>query len=249
MSELVMKAIKKALLPDESVRGPIIPASSVEISRNGDPTLATIGEPISESFSDVYLVNTDRRLLLVSTGIDSSVKIFPGSSVSSSRSAKVWGKVSYGSVVHSLPKGEVHSFSLSSSISSSTSYQAEERESTPSWVWAILGLGALLLFYGLASSSEGAGVIGVLGLIVGAVAAKFAKATRLVVSESVTAKVDKENSAVIVLHVPTPREIVESIEGSEKRIERKLESSFVFLRITFHKSVGQDEVLEFVKSI
>ncbi len=246
MSSTLETFIKNFLSIDEKIEGPILFSKKAVISSNGDPSAAIIKEPLIMSINNVYCINTNKRIIFASSGIqyDVSAKKVDGKTGlalgiwSEEKGAEISTKISHGYVFYSILKEKVYNIRFASRFVSETTFPVAQ--AIPQVLATIMFiLGVLMLIIGFMSSLLLV-LFGVVCIIAGAI---LFTVRSLKTPQAIGVALKQQNTMIIVLRNVIPeRKIVETGEKKSETIHSKY--SYLYLHIEFSEAVTAAEMSE-----
>lgn len=251
MSSTLEIFARNFLAPDEKIEGPILFAKKVTISRNGDPSAAIIEEPTIMGIDNVYLINTNKRLLFASSGIQYTVlteKMEGKTGLATGiwveeKGAEISTRVSHGYVFHSILKEKVYNIRFASRFVGETMFPVAQVIPQILAILMII-LGVLVCVLGL----WGGILVAFFGIIFILVGIILLVIRSLKVPRSVDMFLKQQNTMIIVLRNIIPkRKIVET--GDKVSEITHSEYSYLYLHIEFSEAVTAEEMSDLVQAL
>lgn len=260
MSVAIKEFVQEFLDADEKIESPILLADKVEIMTEGNDVIAEEEEPAIQTYEGVYCVNTNKRIVLASTGIfrSSYTESYKKTRLSSGiwqeeNGAKVTSRVSHGFIFHTIKKGDIYNMKFNSGITGRSSFFAAEMKLLPGLIKLIAAIGVILLIagFGLGFLYGSTNVLMVaFGIILAAVAFLLFLIKPLKFSSPAEIILENENNLTMVIHNSLEESKEETLENGKITKEiTKLILNKIFLKIDFTETVTSKQLKDFVHSL
>jgi hypothetical protein len=259
MSIAVKEFVEEFLEPDEHIESPVLLADKVEIMEEGNAIINEEKEPAVQSYKNIYCINTNKRIILASTGIFTTSHTEPFNKtrlasgiLEEQRGAKVNSRVSHGFIFHAIKKGEIFNIKFNSGITGRSSFFTAELKPLSGLIKFIAVIGFLLLVIGLAMGfflvqQPLMITFGIILLII-AIIASLIKVLRF--SSPAEIVLENENNLTVVIHNCLEKSKQMTLENG-KATEEKTRYVFsdIFLKIDFTEMVTSKQLQDFIHTL
>lgn len=247
MSEEVLNFLKNFLAPGEEILGPVLYAKNILISEKGNPEAAILYEPVIGKVTDVYCINTNKRILFVNVGIRSDAGVDKTQTSLATGiwkeevGGRVWTKISQGYTLHSIVKGEVYNYRFSSNLVAEAEFPVSQAYPRILALLLII-LGSVLMIIGVMIP-----ILLILGIILLVIGIFLYGYRTLITPNSIDAVLTQSNKMIIVLKNTLPIERIDNTADNSSTI--RSEYKYLFLEIEFSETTTAEEMSKFARSL